>query len=352
MKIVTLFSDGSCLGNPGAGGWAYILRYNEAQKKASGGEAYTTNNQMELKAAIMGLKALKEPCEVRLITDSSYVVNSINEWLANWQKRNFKNVKNVELWQEYLEISKPHKVVASWVKGHAGHPENEECDQMARDEALKIKDENKFKKSELLEEALTHKSTKQALNNERLEFLGDAVMDLLVAEYLFKKFSKIAEGDMSKLRAALVNEKSFANMARRLHMGEFLRLSQAEENNGGREKDSILSDAFEAVMGAIYLEAGLDKVREISISLLELCYPQIDFAHLEKDYKTALQEVTQATLGVIPTYELIGSFGPDHKKEFEIALLLNGKEISRAVGSSKKQAQQLAAKIALEKIKK
>ena len=93
-------------------------------------------------------------------------------------------------------------------------------------------------------------------------------------------------------------------------------------------------------------------MREISISLLELCYPQIDFAHLEKDYKTALQEVTQATLGVIPTYELIGSFGPDHKKEFEIALLLNGKEISRAVGSSKKQAQQLAAKIALEKIKK
>ena len=93
----------------------------------------------------------------------------------------------------------------------------------------------KFKKSELLEEALTHKSTKQALNNERLEFLGDAVMDLLVAEYLFKKFSKIAEGDMSKLRAALVNEKSFANMSRRLKMGEFLRLSQAEENNGGRE---------------------------------------------------------------------------------------------------------------------
>ena len=142
MKIVTLFSDGSCLGNPGAGGWAYILRFNKAQKKESGGEAFTTNNQMELKAAIMGLKALKEPCEVRLFTDSSYVVNSINEWLANWQKRNFKNVKNVEFWQEYLKISKPHKVIASWVKGHAGHPENEECDQMARDEAQKIKDEN------------------------------------------------------------------------------------------------------------------------------------------------------------------------------------------------------------------
>ena len=154
----------------------------------------------------------------------------------------------------------------------------------------------KFKKSELLEEALTHKSTKQALNNERLEFLGDAVMDLLVAEYLFKKFSNIAEGDMSKLRAALVNEKSFANMSRRLKMGEFLRLSQAEENNGGREKDSILSDAFEAVMGAIYLEAGLDKVREISITLLELCYPKIDFAHLEKTTKPPFKRSLKQTL--------------------------------------------------------
>ena len=105
-------------------------------------------------------------------------------------------------------------------------------------------------------------------------------------------------------------------------------------------------------MGAIYLEAGLDKVREISIALLELCYPQIDFAHLEKDYKTALQEVTQASLGVRPTYELSGTSGPEPKKECEIALLLNGEEISRAIGNSKKQAQQLAAKIALEKIKK
>ena len=124
MKIVTLFSDGSCLGNPGAGGWAYILRFNEAQKKASGGETYTTKNQMELKAAIMGLKALKEPCEVRLITDSSYVVNSINEWLTNWQKRNFKNVKNVELWKTLYSFKKQIEelpsvnLIFNKVKGH------------------------------------------------------------------------------------------------------------------------------------------------------------------------------------------------------------------------------------------
>ncbi|MBE3022880.1 ribonuclease III [Campylobacter sp. 7477a] len=209
-----------------------------------------------------------------------------------------------------------------------------------------------FKNIKILNEALTHKSTKMPYNNERLEFLGDAVMDLIVGEYLFKKFSKIAEGDMSKLRAALVNEKSFAMIAKELKIGEYINLSLAEENNGGREKISLLSDAYEAIMGAVYLEAGLEKVREIAINLLEICYPKIDLTNLVKDYKTALQEITQADFGVTPVYELTGSSGPDHKKEFEIALLLNGKEISRATGGSKKEAQQTAAKIALEKLKK
>lgn len=139
MKTVCLFSDGSCLNNPGAGGWAYILEYNGKSKQASGAEAMTTNNQMELTAVIMGLKALKEPCEVLLYTDSSYVANSINLWLDGWVKKGFKNVKNVPLWQEYLEISKPHDVKAIWVKAHNGHPQNELCDKMARDAAIKIK---------------------------------------------------------------------------------------------------------------------------------------------------------------------------------------------------------------------
>lgn len=210
----------------------------------------------------------------------------------------------------------------------------------------------KFENIKILKEALTHKSSKMPYNNERLEFLGDAVMDLIVGEYLFKKFSKIPEGDLSKLRAALVNEKSFATLANALNLGKFIELSMSEENNGGRKKPSILSDAFEALMGAIYLEAGLDKVRDIGVDLLEQCFPKIDFLSLVQDYKTKLQEITQASLGTTPNYELVRSFGPDHKKEFEIALLLNGREISRAIGNSKKEAQQLAAKIAIEKIKK
>lgn len=138
MKTVCLFSDGSCLNNPGPGGWAYILEYGKAKKEASGGKTNTTNNQMELRAVIEGLRALKQPCNVMLYTDSSYVANSVNAWLKGWVDKNFKNVKNIALWKEYLEISKPHKIKAIWVKAHNGHPQNERCDKLARDEALKI----------------------------------------------------------------------------------------------------------------------------------------------------------------------------------------------------------------------
>ena len=139
MKSVKLFSDGSCLGNPGAGGWAYILQYGDAVKKASGAEAMTTNNQMELTAAIMGLSALKQPCRVELFTDSEYVVKAINSWLAKWVVTDFKGKKNADLWRIYLAAAAPHEIKASWVKGHAGHPQNEECDAMARAAAEAIK---------------------------------------------------------------------------------------------------------------------------------------------------------------------------------------------------------------------
>nr|WP_315008696.1 ribonuclease HI [uncultured Campylobacter sp.] len=139
MKSVKLFSDGSCLGNPGAGGWAYILQYGDAIKKASGAEAMTTNNQMELTAAIMGLNALKQPCRVELFTDSEYVVKAISSWLAKWVVTDFKGKKNADLWRRYLAAAAPHEIKASWVKGHAGHPQNEECDAMARAAAEAIK---------------------------------------------------------------------------------------------------------------------------------------------------------------------------------------------------------------------
>ena len=209
----------------------------------------------------------------------------------------------------------------------------------------------KFKDTKLLKVALTHKSANSGYNNERLEFLGDAVMDLVVAEYLFKKLNT-SEGDLSKLRAALVNEKSFSKFANLLNLGENLILSQAEEKNGGRSKDSLLSDAFEAIFGAIYLESGIEECKKIAVKILEQIYPVIDPKTLLKDHKTALQELTQGEFGVTPEYRLIGSKGPDHMKEFEMAVILGDKELSRAVGKSKKEAEQKAAKIAIEILEK
>ncbi len=208
-----------------------------------------------------------------------------------------------------------------------------------------------FKDKQLIIEALTHKSDKKPYNNERLEFLGDAVLDLIVGEYLFSKFPHSDEGILSKIRASLVNEDGFTLLARKLDLGSYIYLSLAEENNNGRDKPSLLSNAFEAVIGAVYLEAGLGTAKEIAIKLLEICHPKIDLDTLSKDYKTALQELTQATHGVTPQYEMLGSSGPDHRKEFEIAVILNGTTVAKAKGKSKKEAQQKAAKLALKELK-
>ncbi|NOQ30413.1 MAG: ribonuclease HI [Helicobacteraceae bacterium] len=139
MKKIYLFSDGSALGNPGPGGYGVILRFGDKERELSGGDPHTTNNRMELLGAIEGLRALKEPCEVEIISDSSYVTKGINEWLSGWIKRDFKKVKNVDLWRDYIEVSKDHKVIGTWVRGHDGHEENERCDKIARDVAEKFK---------------------------------------------------------------------------------------------------------------------------------------------------------------------------------------------------------------------
>ncbi|MGE4397079.1 MAG: ribonuclease III [Sulfurimonas sp.] len=210
----------------------------------------------------------------------------------------------------------------------------------------------KFKNEKLIIEALTHKSHKQPYDNERLEFLGDAVLDLIVGEYLFFKFPKSDEGNLSKIRAALVNEDGFEKLARSINLGEYIYLSNAEENNGGREKASLLSNAFEAVMGAIYLESGLDVVRKIAIELIEKNHKEISLDSLFRDFKTTLQELTQARFGETPEYRVIASRGPDHKKEFEVAVIIENKEYARAIGKSKKIAQQEAAETAVKLLNK
>lgn len=207
-----------------------------------------------------------------------------------------------------------------------------------------------FKDQSLLHLALTHKSFKKGKNNERLEFLGDAVVDLIVGEYLYLRFKDHQEGKLSKIRASIVNEEGLAMLARDLGIDQYLYLSGAEESNNGRNKPSILADAFEALVGAIFLESGFEKAKEFLYPLIEKHYLEIDFEKQVLDYKTTLQELTQSRFSEIPQYVLLQEIGPDHQKSFEMAVYIKGKEYAKAMGASKKQAQQECAKIAYGKL--
>ncbi|MET0582926.1 MAG: ribonuclease HI [Pseudoxanthomonas sp.] len=145
MKEVEIHTDGSCLGNPGPGGWGAVLRYQGREREMAGGEALTTNNRMELMAAIMALEALSEPCRITLQTDSQYVRQGITEWMANWVRRNWKTaggdpVKNRDLWERLHAATQRHTIEWRWVKGHSGDPDNERVDVLARNEAIKYRD--------------------------------------------------------------------------------------------------------------------------------------------------------------------------------------------------------------------
>ncbi len=204
-----------------------------------------------------------------------------------------------------------------------------------------------FKDKQQLAEALTHKSFKQPYNNERLEFLGDAVLDLIVAEFLFAEFRQKNEGSLSKMRASLVNENSFCKLAQSINLGDYLNLSVSEVNNGGRFKASLLSNAFEAIMAVIYLESGLDEVKRVFYPIMQREF-HIHEELLPKDYKSTLQEYTQEVFGCIPTYEMLAQEGPDHNKTFTMQVKIQDTIYASASGSSKKTAQQEAARLTLE----
>ncbi len=209
----------------------------------------------------------------------------------------------------------------------------------------------RFSEPELLERALTHRSHESEYpeqpSNERLEFLGDAVLSLVIADLLHTGW-QLAEGEMAMVRAAVVNEATLAAVARRLGIGAALRLGRGEEATGGRDKASILADAMEAVLGAVYLDGGLEAARRLILADWYEVVVERAAAPGGRDYKTRLQEVL-ARDGVVPEYRVDGS-GPDHERVFVAVVQVDGAELGSGSGSSKKRAQQEAARAALERL--
>mgnify|MGYP003296401161 CR=1 FL=1 len=209
----------------------------------------------------------------------------------------------------------------------------------------------KFKDISLLKQALSHSSyaneRKQPNgSNERLEFLGDSVLSIVVSDFLYKNLN-VAEGELTKMRASLVCEKSLHVFARQIELGKFLCLGKGEENTGGRERPSILADAFEALIAAIYLDGGIEPVSKHILRFMPS-----DIRHAKKpvfnDFKTVLQEIVQKNPEEKVEYVLIGEEGPDHNKSFVVEVCLNGQVIGKGKGKSKKEAEQLAAREALK----
>ena len=213
-----------------------------------------------------------------------------------------------------------------------------------------------FRNRALLETALTHSSyanenrASGIVCNERLEFLGDSVLGVTVADFLYRHFPDMPEGRMTRLRAELVCEQSLHRVALELHLGDYLRLGKGEEHNGGRGRASILSDDVEAVIAAMYLDAGM----ETAAGFIHRCLLD-DIRAIETptftDYKTSLQELVQRHSGQVLSYELVGEEGPDHAKTFRVQVCLNGDPIGRGIGRTKKEAEQAAAANALEALR-
>ncbi len=207
-----------------------------------------------------------------------------------------------------------------------------------------------FVRPELLEEALCHASYAHeqegtdARDNERLEFLGDAVLDLAISHLLMRLFGSAREGDLSKYRASVVNEKVLSQVAGELGLGEVLLLGRGEDLGGGRTKASILADGLEALLGAVYLDAGFDRTMDIVQSLFDPLIKKLDSLESTEDYKSLLQEHTQNIYKVRPEYVVVRESGPSHDKLFRVAIYLRGKVLAEAEGKNKKEAEQKAAR--------
>ena len=207
----------------------------------------------------------------------------------------------------------------------------------------------------LLERALTHRSYanehRLSEHNERLEFLGDSVLNLVVSERLMRDRPGSAEGELSRLRAAVVSEPSLAAVARSIGLGEFLLLGRGEEQTGGRNKDSLLANAVEALVASIYLDGGIGQASAFIEDRFREILDRVGAAGSTSDFKTEFQERCQELLKTLPEYRIVSESGPDHRKEFAVEVTVRGEMLGRGTGRSKKEAEQRAAREALEKLR-
>jgi ribonuclease-3 len=242
------------------------------------------------------------------------------------------------------------------VGGHGGQP-----GQLIRlrdeFEALQQTIGYRFRDRGLLEHALTHTSRANedvsggVRDNESLEFLGDAVVGFLIADLLFNEFPEHDEGQKSKIKAALVSTATLARQAERLSLGEHLLLGRGEEKTGGRQKQALLADGYEALIAAIYLDGGIEHVRAfVAREFAALVDEARRIGAAGQDYKSALQELVQSRNEPLPEYRLIGTLGPDHRKLFQVEVMVKGEPVAEATGTSKKEAEQEAARLAMERL--
>jgi ribonuclease-3 len=213
---------------------------------------------------------------------------------------------------------------------------------------------HRFAQVKFLETALTHSSFANEQNgfedNERLEFLGDAVLELCISEEGFKRYPSAHEGQLTRIRSQLVKEQSLAAIARNLKLDKYIRLGRGEELQGGRDRDALLADAFEAVLGAVFLDSGFEAARRTILDIFESMWPARAMLPETKDYKSRLQEVAQELFRDRPVYVLAGTSGPEHEKLFEVEVALPRGEKFRGAGTSVKRAEQESARIALESL--
>ena len=210
-----------------------------------------------------------------------------------------------------------------------------------------------FKNEKLLERALTHSSYANengCADNERLEFLGDSILSIIISEKLFKMFDRTDEGGLSKMRASLVCEQSLERIARKIDLGNLIRLGKGEERTGGRKRPSVISDAFEAVIAAIYLDSGMESAKKWVLDIMEDEISSISKDSCYGDFKTHLQEILQSSGTSKIEYVVLSEDGADHMKKFVVSVICNGKKLGTGQGSSKKEAEQKAAKAAVERI--